>query len=126
MAPKPTDLSASDWALLRPLWRLNGGTVREVHAAVAKSTGWARTTVKTLLERMEQKGLLKTSNAAGVRRYVAAKRRDDLLPRAVGSFLDRVLDGSLEPLVGYIADAKQLSAAEIEVLRKLIERGGAK
>lgn len=124
MAPVPPDLNASDWTLLQALWRLDGGTVREVHAAVAKASGWARTTVKTLLERMEQKGLLKASEVAGVRRYRAAKRREELLPKAVGSFLDRVLDGSLEPLVGYLTDARGLSAADVAKLRALLERGG--
>lgn len=124
MAPKAPDLGPSDWTLLRALWQLGGGTVREVHAAVEPTTGWARTTVKTLLERMEAKGLLKSSDRSGVRRYVAAKRREDLLPRAIGSFLDRVLDDSLEPLVGYIADARGLSAADVAKLRALLERGG--
>ncbi len=124
MAPKPPELGPSEWTLLRALWRLGGGTVREVHAEVANATGWARTTVKTLLERMEAKGLLKSSDRSGVRRYVAARRREELLPRAIGSFLDRVLDDSLEPLVGYIADARRLSAADVVKLRALLERGG--
>ncbi|MBL8841721.1 MAG: BlaI/MecI/CopY family transcriptional regulator [Planctomycetes bacterium] len=124
MAPKPPDLGPTEWTLLRALWQLRGGTVREVHAEVAKATGWARTTVKTLLERMETKGLLRSSDASGVRRYVAAKRRDELAPRAISAFLDRVLDDSLEPLVGYIADARGLSAADVAKLRALLERGG--
>ncbi len=123
MAPKPPDLGPSEWTLLRALWRLGGGSVREIHAAVAKPTGWARTTVKTLLERMEGKGLLRASDAAGVRRYVAAKKREELVPRAIGAFLDRVLDGSLEPLLGYLADARGLTADDVAKLRALLERG---
>lgn len=122
MGTRPTDLNASEWTLLQALWSLGGGTVRDVHAVVAKSTGWARTTVKTLLERMEQKGLLRAGEADGIRRYVPTRRRDEVVPKAVGSFLDRVLGGSLDPLVTYLADARGLSSTEIDQLKALLDR----
>jgi predicted transcriptional regulator len=45
--------------LMRALWRLGGGTVEEVRAALPESQRSAYTTVQTVLNRLAQRGLLK-------------------------------------------------------------------
>ena len=107
--------------LLQVLWDHGPATVREVHEAVGDTTDWAYTTVKTMLERMEKKGLLKVDRVGPVKRFSARKRRKDLIPRAVESFLDTVLDGSLAPLVPYIAKTRGLTPEEIRELKRILE-----
>lgn len=117
----PSALNSTEWILMKAVWDLGTATVKEIHAAVREPTEWAYTTVKTLLERMEKKGLLEVERVGPVKRFSARKRRSDLVPRAVESFLDQVLDGSLAPLVPYIAKARGLDAAEVKQLRRMIE-----
>ena len=104
---------------MKVVWQLGRPTVREVFDAVADDTGWARPTVKTMLARMEQKGLLREV-AGPVRRYAATRTRRTLVSRSVARHLDLVLDGSLAPLVGYIAKSRGLSSEDVTTLERLL------
>jgi len=119
---KPT-LNRSEWSLMHAVWRLASATVREIHEAVAGETDWAYSTTKTLLERMEKKGLLTAGRVGNVKVYSARVTRKQLVSREVKEFLDIALDGSLAPLVPYIARNRRLSDAEVKKLRKLLENG---
>ena len=116
----PTD---AELAILRVLWRRGPSTVRQVHEAVVDDTDWALATVKTMLRRMEAKGLLKLVPDREPREYTAARTRRSLVSRSVERFLDTVLDGSLAPLVGYIAKSRGLSAADVAELERLLADG---
>ncbi|MEQ8763360.1 MAG: BlaI/MecI/CopY family transcriptional regulator [Planctomycetota bacterium] len=121
MAKPREALSPAEWRLMKTVWRLGKATIREIHSEVEGDTDWAYSTVKTQLERMENKGLLRMEKVGPVKQYSAIARKKDLVPRAVERFLDTVLDGSMAPLVRYIAKARSLEPEEIEALEKLIE-----
>ena len=61
----------------------------------------------------QKKRLLKVNRVGPVKQFSARKRQKDLVPKAIQSFLDHVLDDSLAPLVPYIAKARDLSDEEI-------------
>lgn len=124
MPPGTEELNPSEWTLMKVLWRRRKATVREVHEEVKEDTGWALSTVKTLLERMQAKGLLKVDRVGPVRQYRPVRARQQLVPRAVQKFLDRALDDSLEPLIPYITKARKLKPREVRMLRRLLEEGG--
>ena len=119
--PPPEDPNPSEWILLKALWAAKRATVRDLQQAVAEQTGWAYSTEKTLLERMERKGLVSAARIGPVKQYRARKSRRDLVPKAVSTFLDRVLDDSFAPLVHYIAQSRGLSEKEIQQLERLLE-----
>jgi len=121
MADKYDSLTPAEWILMKAVWERGTATVREIHEAVCQRTGWAYSTVKTMLERMEKKGLLRVQRVGPVKRFSARRRRRDLLQKAVERFLDNVLDGSLAPLIPYIAKARGLSAREIQELKRILE-----
>ena len=77
------ELNPSEWRLMKAVWQRKRATVRELHEDVVEATDWALSTTKTLLERMEQKGLLKVGRVGPVRQYRAARTQKDLVPRAV-------------------------------------------
>ena len=60
MPDERPELSPAEWRLMKAVWRLGRPTVRQIHEAVEAETSWAPATVKTMLRRMETKGLLKT------------------------------------------------------------------
>jgi len=113
--------TAAEWTLLNAVWRLGKATVREIHDAVRGETGWAYTTVKTMLERMAAKGFLHVARVGPVKQFYARRRKSDVVPRAIEGFLDHVLGDSLAPLVGYIAKARGLDEKEIRELRRILE-----
>ena len=121
MSRQRAELSKSEWAIMDALWKQGRATAVDVQRFLEGTQGWAYSTVKTMLERMEKKGLLKVDRVGPVKRFSARKRRRDLVPKAIERFLDNVLDGSLAPLVPYIAKSRGLTAEEVDELKRILE-----
>jgi BlaI family transcriptional regulator, penicillinase repressor len=87
------------------------------------SQEWSRTTVRTLLARLVQKGAVKQDKAAGRKdlfsplvdrgTYQHAESRD---------LIDRVFGGKVSPLFAQLAERADLTSEDIAELKALIER----
>src|SRR5947209_3338429 len=97
-------------------------TVREVAAHFAATSGQARTTLLTVMERLRAKGYLKRRKAAGAHRYTPTVRKAELLERLIGEFVDGVLGGSVSPFVAYLTRSPQLNDDEARRLAELLKR----
>lgn len=97
-------------------------SVREVAAHFAATTGQARTTVLTVMERLRDKSYLKRRKRSGVHRYWPTISKADLLDRLVGGFVDDVLGGEVSPFVAYLTRSSLLSDDEARKLEQLLER----
>jgi predicted transcriptional regulator len=97
-------------------------TVREVAAHFAATTGQARTTVLTVMERLREKGYLKRRRAAGAHRYTPTISKADLLHRLVSGFVDEVLGGEVSPFVAYLTRSSLLKEDEVRRLQELLQR----
>lgn len=96
-------------------------TVRDVSAQFGEERGLARTTVLTVMERLRKKGYLERKSRKGVFEYSPCLKKNDLLIRLTRSFTDRVLGGSIDPLVAYLAEDADLSDEQINELQHLLE-----
>jgi predicted transcriptional regulator len=97
-------------------------TVREVATHFAETSGQARTTLLTVMERLRAKGYLKRRKSAGVHRYTPTVRKAELLERLVGDFVDGVLGGAVSPFVAYLSRSRHLSREESGKLAELLKR----
>ena len=97
-------------------------TVREVAAHFAETSGLARTTLLTVMERLRLKGYLKRRKAGGAHQYTATISKTELLQQLVGDFVEDVLDGSVSPFVAYLTRSAGLSADEVRKLENLLKR----
>src|SRR5262245_55408339 len=108
MAPTERELQA-----LKVLWQLGQATVREITAAInERGEDLAYTTVLSLLQVMEQKGLVGHTATGKVYSYFAKADRDRTFQRLARGFLDRVFDGAVDEYVLHALEAKRLSADE--------------
>ena len=114
--PTPRELEA-----LKVLWRLGPSTVREVHREMQpREGGLAYTTVLSLLQTMEQKGLVGHESAGKAYAYFAKVRRDSVFRRLAGGFLEQVFDGAMGEYVARALQAKPPSVGELEELEAMI------
>ncbi|MHC4681315.1 MAG: BlaI/MecI/CopY family transcriptional regulator [Planctomycetota bacterium] len=112
-------LSPSETEILRLVWQLNEATVQQVCDKLPARRKIAYATVQTLLRRLEKKGYLKHSNCGKAHVFSAAVKREHVVKRSVGDFLDRLFGGDAIPLVQYLAEHGKLSADDIERLKQL-------
>lgn len=67
---------ASEWKIMEYVWTYPGCTLMQIVKAMKEETGWAKSTVTTMVSRMEGKGLLLLSEGDG-----RAKRIDAAITR---------------------------------------------
>src|ERR1700722_10231773 len=97
-------------------------SVRDVAAHFAETSGQARTTVLTVMERLRAKGHLSRRKVAGRHHYTPTVPKAELLNRMVGDFVDEVLGGSVSPFVAYLSQSPLLSADETRKIEQLLRR----
>lgn len=115
-------LSAAEWEVMKVFWDRGALAARDVFPALPHGHGWAYKTVKTLLSRLVAKGALTYEQIGNSYLYRPAHGRESLVRKEVKGFVERVLEGSLSPVVvGFIEDAR-LSRSDIEHLREILDR----
>jgi predicted transcriptional regulator len=87
---------------------------------VAQTTGQARTTVLTIMERLRRKGYVARKRVKGVYRYSPKVAKDDLLRKLVGDFVDTTLGGSVSPFVAYLSEGGPVSEDDLSTLKRLV------
>jgi predicted transcriptional regulator len=117
--PKPA-LGSTEIEVLRYLGDQPALTVGDVAAHFAATTGQARTTILTLMERLRKKGYLSRRRVDGVFRYSPRVRPEVLLRGLVKDFVDTTLAGSVSPFVAYLSDGGPVSEQELDELRRLV------
>jgi predicted transcriptional regulator len=105
--------------ILAALWRLGPSTVREVHDALAKDSGY-NTTLKQMLL-MTEKGLLQRSERFRSHVYEPAAAQDRMQQRIAGDLMRRVFGGSAKSLIIGALGAKPASSAELADIRQMID-----
>jgi predicted transcriptional regulator len=123
MTAQPTEpLGRLELEVLRYVADQQPASVREVATHFAETSGQARTTLLTVMERLRAKGYLKRRKVASVYRYTPTVTQADLLGRMVGKFVDDVLGGSVSPFVAYLSRSSLLSDDEARKLEQLLKR----
>jgi predicted transcriptional regulator len=86
----------------------------------------ARNTVRTLLERMEQKGWLTHVENGRTFLYSAAQPRSESIGHKVREVIDTICGGSPETLVTALLDFRGLRKDELKRIRELLDNAEAK
>jgi predicted transcriptional regulator len=107
-------------ALLQYIAGQGDASVGEVAAAFGESRGLARSTVLTMMERLRAKAYLKRRQVDGVYRYATTAQQDDVVRSAVGSFVEKTLQGSVSPFVAWMSQRTEVSDDELAELEALV------
>jgi BlaI family penicillinase repressor len=118
----PPDILETEWDLLDALWTAERATAREVAQALAAKRGWAYSTVKTLLDRMAEKGLVNARQVGNVWEYTPAVPRQRAQRWAWRRFVDVAFGGAVAPTLAFVAKETRLSKEQRAELRALLDR----
>ena len=118
---KPEGLTRAEWIVIKAVWDRQPCTAPEVLAKLSKPTGWAYSTVRTLMDRMVAKGILTSEKIRNATLYRAAVTRAQAQRRAVLSALRQAFNGSLTPMVQCLIHSRNVSAQELDELEALIQ-----
>lgn len=93
----------------------------EIAREIGESTGKARTTILTMVERLRHKGFLKRRKSQGCFRYSLKSAATRLQDELVEEFVAKTLGGSSLPFLSYLVRQSELSDEEFEELQRIVE-----
>ena len=120
---KRKSISPSEIEALNALWEHGPQTHREVHQVLlSKGKTWAGTTVQTLLQRLQAKGVVNSELKGGTSIFTAAESKDDFLQRGFKSLSEDTGCGGPMPLVLNLIKASSFTQQQIDELQSLLEK----
>jgi predicted transcriptional regulator len=97
------DLAPLELECLSVLWPMGEGTVRDIHRALAASRARAYTTVMTIMDRLEQKGIVARRKVGRAFLYQARLTAAEARLKAVEKIVQGFFDGSQEALAAHLS-----------------------
>lgn len=110
-------------AIMRVLWSRGDAAASEVHAALLAERGLALTTIKTMLRKMDQKGVVQHRTDGRTFIYTAAIAESDVREGMVGYLVQRLFSGDGAALVNHLIEAGEIDALELDELRARLAEG---
>lgn len=117
-------ISDAEALVMEVLWQKNPLAAEEVIAELSARIDWAEPTIKTLLNRLLNKGAIQAEKEGRRYLYTPVLARDVWIGQQSEGMLERLFGGRVAPLVAHFSERGKLSAADIAELRKLIEELG--
>ncbi len=105
---------------MKVVWERGAVTVRDVYETLLARRRIAYTTVMTMMKIMEAKNYLKRRLDKRAYIYEATQPRKQMIRDMVSEFINRVFNGSAEPLLAHLVEERRLSDKELKQIAKLI------
>jgi len=123
MRPKSRTLTEQELEIMKVVWELRTATVRDVYETLLRRRKIAYTTVMTMMNILEAKQYLKKRAEGRAYVYQATRPRRKVIKAMVREFVDRVFNGSAEPLLVHLVKDRRLSKTELEKIARTIGEG---
>ena len=114
-------ISEAESIVMEVLWRRHPLTAEEVVAALAEAQQWQEATIKTLLNRLLNKGAIAAEKEGRRYLYTPVLQREDWVLEESQGLLERLFGGRVAPLVAHFSQHRKLSRKDVAELRKLLE-----
>jgi len=109
---------------MKIVWERDKVTVRDVYEALLDHRKVAYTTVMTMMKILEHKRYLKKTQAERAYVYRPAQPKRKVIGAMVREFVNRVFNGSAEPLLVHLVEENDLSREDLEEIARLRRPGG--
>jgi BlaI family transcriptional regulator, penicillinase repressor len=119
MRPRSKTLTGQELEIMKVVWEREQATVRDVYEALLERRKVAYTTVMTMMKILEQKGYLKKSQEERAYVYRPAQPKGQVIGGMVREFINRVFNGSAEPLLVHLVEEHHLSPKDLEDIARL-------
>ena len=114
-------ISDSEWIVMEVLWRLGSAAAGDVIAELASQKDWNHRTIRTLLSRLVEKGVVEAVASGNRSFYRSAVRREKCVRQESRSFLEKVFGGDTAELLVHFVRNSKMNAEELQRLRKLLD-----
>ncbi len=121
MSKPQIELTEAEWSVIKAVWDSEPCTAPDIQQKLAKKTGWTYSTVRTLMDRMVTKGLLKADKQRNPTLYRSAVSKTQAQKGELLYALKHAFNGALTPMVQCLLETSNLSSDELSELESLIK-----
>ena len=108
----------SEYRFCLILWEREPVSSGELVKLCGERLGWKPTTTYTVLRRLGERGVLKNENSV----VTSLVSKAEVQAAEMDEMMDRTFEGSLPAFIAAFAKRQRLSDAEIEEIRRIIEK----
>jgi BlaI family transcriptional regulator, penicillinase repressor len=121
MRPPSATLTPQELEIMKVVWQKREATVRDVYETLLERRKVAYTTVMTMMKILEAKGHLRKRREEKAYVYRPTRAEGVVVRSMVREFINRVFNGSAQPLLVHLLKDRRLTEQEIEELARLIK-----
>ena len=107
---------------MHEIWQSEPITSSEITTRLSESTEWSPGTIKTLLHRLVQKGILDFRRKGNRYLYETNFSAAECIDRASDQMLQTIFQGRPVPMLAHLVQSARLSGSEVEVLRSILDQ----
>ncbi len=105
---------------MKIVWQLGVATVRDVYETLLARRKIAYTTVMTMMKIMEEKKYLRRKLEGRAYVYEGTRPKKQMIRELVSEFINRVFNGSAEPLVAHLVEERRLSEKDFKQIARMV------
>ncbi|HEX2665900.1 MAG TPA: BlaI/MecI/CopY family transcriptional regulator [Candidatus Acidoferrum sp.] len=121
MRPRHNTLTPQELEIMKLVWQRGTATVRDVYEALLERRKIAYTTVMTMMKILETKGYLKKRRQDRAFLYRPAHPKNQIIGGMIREFIDRVFNGSAEPLLVHLVKSRHLSEKDLQKIARMVK-----
>ncbi len=122
----PVELTEVEWEIMKVVWARQPCAAGTVQEELARTRNRAYSTVKTLMDRMVEKGFLRIEKIRNLQLFTACVSEVEARRGEFRKMLKRAFDGALTPMMQFLIEHERLSKQEAAKLRELVDRSEGK
>ena len=113
--PSPTEL-----VILKALWQQSPLSAKEVHDFVSEKLAWSYSSTRKTIDRMHDKGYLRVKILHGVKTFIPAVEKIEILANFVSDLTQRIMEVDSPLPISMFTDSKLLNENELDKLEQYI------
>ncbi len=114
-------VSPAEWQVMEVLWQ-EPHTLMELVRILGDTEGWAKSTVTTLIRRLEQKGIIGYEAEGRTKTFHPIVTREEVVAQQSESLLKRAYNGSLGLFLSTMVRQNDLTREDIDELHAILHK----
>lgn len=115
-------ITDAELKIMEYVWKRDNVDSKEIIQAFEKDEDWSPNTIRTLLVRLEQKGVVAHSKSGRVYVYHAVIPREYFVKQESQKFISKFFGGKVSDFVSNFVEDESLDEKEINALRELLNK----
>ncbi|MGD0087280.1 MAG: BlaI/MecI/CopY family transcriptional regulator [Verrucomicrobiota bacterium] len=121
MSKPVVELTEAEWSIIKAVWEQEPCTAPAIQEKLHRATDWTYSTVRTLMDRMVVKGVLKARKEGKLTIYHSVVTRAQAQRGELFYALKHAFNGALTPMVQCLLENNDLDVDELQKLESFIK-----